>query len=117
VIAKNEVGHAMIGNKSYHLLPFLVRSTNPSIIMVLYFNDIMHEKVHCVNQTPRPKYIGKLFFNDCSCCLTINNIISDDLNDIVGPNLLNGFNQGICNINAYLVVILVVMGMKGRSHY
>jgi hypothetical protein len=105
MIAKNEAGHAMVGNKSYHLLPSLVQSINPSIIMALHFNDIMHQKVHCVNQTPRPKYIGVLIFDDCSCCLAISNIISDDLNDIVGPNLLNGFNQGICNINTCLVDI------------
>jgi hypothetical protein len=105
VIAKNEVVHGMIGNKSYHILSSLVQSTNPSIIMVLHFNDIMHQKVHCVNQRPSPKYIEVLILIDFSCCLTISSIISDDLNDIVGYNLLNGFNQGIYNINTGLVAI------------
>jgi hypothetical protein len=57
---KNVVGHVMIGNKYYHLLPSLVQSTNPFIIMVLHFNDIMHQKVHFVNQHTDQNILGYL---------------------------------------------------------
>jgi hypothetical protein len=42
--------------------------------------------------------MGVLILNDFLWYLIITNIIIDDLNDIVGPKLLNGFNQGIYNI-------------------
>ena len=80
------MGIAMIGNKFYHSLTSLVQITNPSIFIFLDLNNIMHQKVHCVNQSPTPNYVGVFILNDCSHCLTIRSIISDDLDDIVWPN-------------------------------
>ena len=50
----------MIGNKSYHVLALFVQCTNPFVIILLHLNNIMHQKVQRVNQTPGPKYLGYL---------------------------------------------------------
>jgi hypothetical protein len=77
------VGITVIGNKPYQALASLVQLTNPSIVRLLNINNVMHQKVHCVNQTPRPKYVGVFILDNCFRCLTISHIISDDLDDIV----------------------------------
>ena len=82
------MGIAMICNKFYHFFTSLVQITKPFELRLFVFDDIMHQKVHCVNQTPRPKYFGVFILNNCSRCLTVSSIISDDLDDIVyGPIL------------------------------
>jgi hypothetical protein len=58
------MGIAMIGNKFYHSLASLVQITNPFVLRVFVLNNIMHQKVHCVNQTPRPKYVGVFILNN-----------------------------------------------------
>ena len=58
----------MIGDKFYHFLTSLVQGTNPSVTRVLRLNNIMHQKVQCVNQTAWPKYVGILILNDCYQC-------------------------------------------------
>jgi hypothetical protein len=83
----------MPSDKFDELLPFLVQLINPSTFSML--DNIMHQKVQGVHQSPRPKDVWMSSLNDFTCSLTICRIISDYLNHIRRTNIINCFQEEI----------------------
>jgi hypothetical protein len=79
----------MLNDEFDEFLPFLVQVINPSTLFML--NNIMHQKVQGVHQTPRPKDVRMHPLNDFSHSLTISCMINNYLNHIRQTNAINNF--------------------------